>query len=1010
MTTTNATGVHNLPVPGSKSAPKKFKGKFSDVKPFLKHYEKLCMQKGIVDEEEKIQNLTQYCSRKVREFLEGLPSYTDENWEAFVQDIWEYYDAEKDTKRFKRGDLESFSRRAKNDRVPMRLSKWKEYNRDFIRIAGWLEGKSKISSEEKDLYYWKGIPSDFRDKLESRLLAVDPGHDLEIPFKVEEVNKVAKSFLQRNRFDSDRVNSDSEPEKSESETQRSDSSDTDTDEESLNKRSSKKSSHSDKKRSKNNNNEESSKVRQKEPKVSEKKAKEVEELIQQMNKLSLHDPTYSVLYYRAYQLDPFIGQVMQKPIERQQMSSNILYRRQGNLRNDRPPTNNGPPADTNPNVRQTPPHLEGKAGSNAFQQPPRDAKRCYGCGKSGHTTFECGEMGELEKQGIVRRDQTGRYVMADGSIIRRTAFDEPLVEAAKRAQPAQVNYVALGPDEKTILGFESDTEDEDVLAITRSQGGKKEKLTKRRTRNSAEQIPVPLKRRVRITNRSPLGEDESDKSSEEEDLLVPKIPTPITIDNTVFNPEREEEMMDEIVQVHNTDKRPRPVLKRKQRKSEIQSQVSIMKILTHIMDQQTTLSLRDLIGASKELAYQLREALKPKTIDIPEEVFVNQVEVLKNPTVAAVTIPRARERLIKLEMECRGKPVTAIIDTGSQLNIAHSRIWKNTLKRPIGKDGAVNMNDANGGTSRLRGIVKNLTLNCGDVETKASVHIGDKVPFDLLLGRPWQRGNLVTIDEREEGTYLMFKDKNFEVTHELLVTPEEYDPNDPEVSEFLAEIRGEKAAVNAVFLDDEDKGTSQPNEVGGSEESIPQEPTDPEKDAGKDRSPLGTGDVVPIKDTEAESEGVTPPGLLIPQNLPERLNLEDIWSQTLKDPEWRIRLGLQPNNPECENDSTRNELAGSSKNEFDTELTWNLVQVLEKSSTKKWRKDANLPKDFYNPLALAKTKKKEKSKPLRDRVISRKSTRSIRRGRKLPEVVRKSIRDKTKSTNQYEFPSFDWDL
>ena len=94
MTTTNATGVHNLPVPGSKSAPKKFKGKFSDVKPFLKHYEKLCMQKGIVDEEEKIQNLTQYCSRKVREFLEGLPSYTDENWEAFVQDIWEYGRAE----------------------------------------------------------------------------------------------------------------------------------------------------------------------------------------------------------------------------------------------------------------------------------------------------------------------------------------------------------------------------------------------------------------------------------------------------------------------------------------------------------------------------------------------------------------------------------------------------------------------------------------------------------------------------------------------------------------------------------------------------------------------------------------------------------------------------------------------------------------------------------------------------------------------------------------------------
>ena len=435
-----------------------------------------------------------------------------------------------------------------------------------------------------------------------------------------------------------------------------------------------------------------------------------------------------------------------------------------------------------------------------------------------------------------------------------------------------------------------------------------------------------------------------------------------------------------------------------------------MKILTHIMDQQTTLSLRDLIGASKELAYQLREALKPKTIDVPDEVFMSQARVPENPTVAAVTIPRARERLIKLEMECRGKPVTAIIDTGSQLNIAHSRIWKNTLKRPIGKDGAVNMNDANGGTSRLRGIVKNLTLTCGDVETKASVHIGDKVPFDLLLGRPWQRGNLVTIDEREEGTYLMFKDKNFEVTHELLVTPEEYDPNDPEVSEFLAKIRGEKAAVNAVFLDDEDKGTSQPNEVGGSEESIPQEPTDPEKDAGRDRSPLETKDVVPIKDTEVGPEEVLPPGLLIPHNSPERLNLEKIWSQTLKDPEWRIRLGLQTSSLENEIGSIRSELTGSSKKELDTELTWNLVQVLEKSSTEQWRKEAKLPKDFYSPLALAKTKRKEKSKPLRQRVISRRSPRLTQRGRRLPELMRKLTRDDNQQISQYGFPLFDLDL
>lgn len=44
------------------------------------------------------------------------------------------------------------------------------------------------------------------------------------------------------------------------------------------------------------------------------------------------------------------------------------------------------------------------------------------------------------------------------------------------------------------------------------------------------------------------------------------------------------------------------------------------------------------------------------------------------------------------------------------------------------------------------------------------------MPFDLLLGRPWQRGNLVSIDEWIEGTFLVFKDlHNTGINYELLV-------------------------------------------------------------------------------------------------------------------------------------------------------------------------------------------------------------------------------------------------
>ena len=55
---------------------------------------------------------------------------------------------------------------------------------------------------------------------------------------------------------------------------------------------------------------------------------------------------------------------------------------------------------------------------------------------------------------------------------------------------------------------------------------------------------------------------------------------------------------------------------------------------------------------------------------------------------------------------------------------------------------------------------------------RANLYVGN-VPFDLLLGRPWQRGNKVSIDELEDGTYLIFKDPNMmEPKHKVLVTPD----------------------------------------------------------------------------------------------------------------------------------------------------------------------------------------------------------------------------------------------
>jgi len=90
----------------------------------------------------------------------------------------------------------------------------------------------------------------------------------------------------------------------------------------------------------------------------------------------------------------------------------------------------------------------------------------------------------------------------------------------------------------------------------------------------------------------------------------------------------------------------------------------------------------------------------------------------------------------------------------------------------------LSMNDANGGEGTLRGLVQHVPLTCGSFSTKANLYVGEHMPFQLLLGRLWQRGNYVSIDERMEGTYLLFKDpKNLEVRYEIMVGIEAPDPS-----------------------------------------------------------------------------------------------------------------------------------------------------------------------------------------------------------------------------------------
>lgn len=155
-------GPNSLPIAGTKSAPPKFTGDYTKITEFIRHYEKICARMLVTRDTDKIRNIGQYCSKRVRNFLEGLESYELGNWEEFKKDFLHLYDAERDEKRYKEKDLIRYVQTTRNREAFTTLSSWKQYDRGFIRIAGWLRSKGKITKEKQDFYYWKGIPRAFR--------------------------------------------------------------------------------------------------------------------------------------------------------------------------------------------------------------------------------------------------------------------------------------------------------------------------------------------------------------------------------------------------------------------------------------------------------------------------------------------------------------------------------------------------------------------------------------------------------------------------------------------------------------------------------------------------------------------------------------------------------------------------------------------------------------------------------------------------------------------------------
>jgi len=801
--------VLTMPIPGTKLAPEKFRGDFHKVKEFIQHYERLCIQNNVVLDLEKCETILRYCSKREKQTIKNIPSFISGSWGRLREDILRLYDADLDTRRYKVKDVRNFSKAQKTKKIKD-LGGWKKYCRAFLRIAGSLLAGGKITDKEYATYFWQGIPRPLRQRIEGRILVRNPTRDLSEPFEVDEMDLAATAILQRDRFDRALDDSDSDEDSSANESSSEDSDDESSESESEDEKEKRR--RRARKQSRSRKSDEASKREESRGKGKTAAGKkrivsggrsEVVELIHQMNLLTRDDPEYGLAYYQALKLDPDIARVvsepaLQKPVYQQAARpKNFAYQAQA------------APYATGANAVR--PRTESSPMSQGSPPPRAPEMTCYGCGDTGHGMGRCKTLADLIARGLLTRDSEGRIMYPDGSWIRRN-YGETYLQAFERERASQSHLVMIDADtdyerfEEDIeefdeedqyvinQGYDDEDRNEDVFAVRDANwrtyvAERPEKQIAAKKRMVMDGVyPPRLKDLAGGKENRPVNEEtgrpvrpgkaqpaRSEGVREIEQKSKKVEPVPVEVHQPRYDPSKDSHIVeDKNSRAIDNPKRSQNELpneasqgtdKRAPRKSAITERVNVLGVLDQLLNAKVELAVGEVIGISREVAGQLSNVMKLKSVKGADSVNLT--------TQGNGFQAKSRGLLIKITLECDGRPIEAIVDTGSQLNIINEKISRAMVKRPIDCAATMVMSDANGGKKKLLGLLEDVPFDFGGVRTRANLYVGEGLSFDLLLGRPWQRGNLVTIDEVTDGTYLIFKDpETREPRHKVLVTPD----------------------------------------------------------------------------------------------------------------------------------------------------------------------------------------------------------------------------------------------
>ena len=253
-------------------------------------------------------------------------------------------------------------------------------------------------------------------------------------------------------------------------------------------------------------------------------------------------------------------------------------------------------------------------------------------------------------------------------------------------------------------------------------------------------------------------------------------PVPIDVNENVFDAQHDDDLLpmdvDEPGGNDNGKEERQPITRRLDRAVGKVTQMGAVTAQELVVEEIMKTSLTIPLGTLAEIAPGVKRGLVSAVRDMssspargsPRQSGSTKLNVAQGggergpsgliSNLKVVNLAVARDDLLKMRVYLGDTAATAIIDTGSQLNLIREDVFTASgLVRT--EESTVSVTGATGDGDTCIGMIPEaeVYISSGKIMTLGpEIHVVETAPFQVLLGRPWLTLNGVSIEERVEGT------------------------------------------------------------------------------------------------------------------------------------------------------------------------------------------------------------------------------------------------------------------